>query len=378
MLQKKLIISSLITAAVFPVSAFVSYAHAEEFTITGNGQDSSNSVAVSSQNQTTTQQTNTANVNNNTSDNTNTGNNSANNNNGAAAVTSGNAATTTNVTTDANHNQADVQNCNCTNSGTATVANNGANSSNNVIYSSNTTNVVNSTNTAHITTVTIGNVNTGNNHANNNLGDVSIKSGNINVKENIKTITGSNDVHLATGDQGIFSIDISGNGKGSVNNVTLTQNQNNIVTVSNVADILNLNIWNVITGNNKANDNHGNVSITSGDVNLALDIQNVANSNNVTVDCGCVTPPPPPPPCKENCGPVNPPSNPPSNTNPNTGPNVGSNPGPSVLAATTGPALPATGNPWILLAIIGNLLMLFFGAVLRLKSGRSPGFAFAF
>jgi hypothetical protein len=375
MIQKRVIISSLITAAILPVSAFMVKAHAEDFAITNNGQGSSSNVTVAAQNQSTSQQSNDANINNNTTNNSNTGNNSANNNTGGdTSVTSGDASNTTNVSTDVNNSSADINNCNCVTNGQASISGNGQDSTNNVNYTSTNSTTINSSNTAHITTITNGNVSTGNNRANNNLGDVNIRSGNINVKESIHTITNSNNVHISSGSVGGFSIDISGNGKGSVNTVTLTQNQNNIVNVSNVADILNLNIWNLITGNNTANDNQGDVNIQSGDINFSLDVQTVANSNTVSVECGCT--PPPPPPCTHDCGPVNPPNNPPSNGGGGGGGGSSSN-GPGVLAAATGPVLPATGNPWILFAIIGNLLMLFFGAVLRLKSGRSPGFALA-
>ena len=374
MIQKKIIISSLITAVVLPVSAFTLKVHAEELTITSNGQGSSNAVTVTAQNQAVSQQSNEANVTNNTSNNSNTGNNTANDNSGSANVSSGDASNTTNVETNANHNTADLNNCNCTADSTAKIANNGANSDNSVSYNSNVTTTVNSTNTAKITTITSGNVSTGNNHADNNKGDVSIKSGNINVQESIRTATGSNNVHLSTGNAGVFHLDISGNGKGSINSVKLTQNQSNIVNVSNVADILNLNIWNLITGNNTANDNHGDVSIVSGDINVALNIKTVVNSNEVTIDCGCKVTPPPEPPTPPT--PPTPPNNGGSG-NGSSGGNGGGNGGPGVLSALTGPMLPATGNPWLLLAIIGNLLMLFFGAVLRLKSGRSPGFGLA-
>lgn len=375
MLQKKLLIGSIVTAIVLPVSAFYTKADATELVITDNGTGSSNSVSVNTQNNTTSSQTNNADVTNQTSVNANTGGNSTDSNSGNSSISTGNVDVANSTSNDVNHNQSQQSNCACDSAGQAVISGNGSDSTNSVGYNSTVTSNVYSTNNAHITNITNGTADTGNNHADNNLGNVSITTGNIKVKETNKTVANSNNIHLFTGGNGEFSIKIAGNGAGSVNTFTLNQTNENTVNVSNNSDILNLNLWNLITGNNTANDNQGNVSIKTGDIDLTVDIQNVLNTNEVTVECGC-QPTPPPPPCTHDCGPITPPSNPPSNGGGGGGGGSSSG-GPGVLAAATGPVLPATGNPWILFAIIGNLLMLFFGAVLRLKSGRSPGVALA-
>lgn len=374
MLQKKILIGSIVTAIILPVSAFYAKADATELSITDNGTGSSNSVSVNSQNNTTSTQSNNATVTNQTSVDANTGGNSTDSNSGNSSISTGNVDVTNSTSTDVNHSQAEVGNCACDQTGQGVISGNGADSNNSVNYNSSVSSNVTSTNTAHITNVTKGTASTGNNHADNNLGNVSITTGNIKVKDSTKTIANSNNIHLLTGGNGEFSIKIAGNGVGSVNTFTLNQTNENTVNVSNNSDILNLNLWNLITGNNTANGNQGDVSIKTGDIDLTVDVQNVLNTNEVSVECGCH--PTPPPPCDHDCGPITPPSNPPSNGGGGGGGGSSSG-GPGVLAATTGPVLPATGNPWILFAIIGNLLMLFFGAVLRLKSGRSPGFALA-
>jgi hypothetical protein len=48
-----------------------------------------------------------------------------------------------------------------------------------------------------------------------------------------------------------------------------------------------------------------------------------------------------------------------------------------VLSMATGDTLPIIGTNWLLLAILGNALILIFGAFLRLHSGNSPGLRFA-
>lgn len=377
MLQKKILIGSIVTAVILPMSASYARVEAVELSITDNGTGSSNSVSVNTQNNTTSSQSNSAEVTNKVSVDANTGGNSTDSNSGSSSISTGNVEVANSTVTDLNHNQAEAGSCACDSSGQAVVTGNGSGSTNSVKYNSTVVSNVISTNTAHITNTTHGTASTGDNHADNNSGSVSISTGNIKVTDSAKTIANSSNTHLLTSGTGEFNVKIAGNGAGSINTVTLNQTTKNVVNVSNNSDILNLNLWNLITGNNTANGNEGDVSIKTGNIDLTVNIENVLNTNEASVECGCTPTPPPPPPCTHDCTPVNPPVNPPSSNGGGGSGGGSSSGGQGTLAAATGPMLPATGTPWMLLAILGNLLMLFFGAVLRLKSGRSPGFAFA-
>lgn len=379
MLQKKIVLT-LAALAVLPVATRSAYA--ETFTISANGDNSSSSVNVSQSQSNGVTQTNTAEVQNNVNVDANTGNNSASSNTGGSnAIDAGNATTNVDVQNQMNQSIADSSLCCNSGDNSGAIIGNGADSNNGISYSSNNSNNVHVSQYANITNNISGTINTGGNSASHNSGNVSIDTGSISVSESVKNTTNTSKVVLGTGGNQGFSLKIAGNGAGSLNTITLNQDTNTSVVVSNVADIFNHSVWNLITGNNKADGNNGNVAIKTGDITVKVAIDNNANTSDVTVDCDCETPPPPPPPCDgDGCNPPPPPPPPPGNgggggsssggggsNNPSSG---------SVLGTTTGQVLPATGNPWILLAILGNLLMLFFGVLLRLRSGRSPG-AFA-
>jgi hypothetical protein len=44
------------------------------------------------------------------------------------------------------------------------------------------------------------------------------------------------------------------------------------------------------------------------------------------------------------------------------------------MKAALSAILPSTGGNWLLFSLLGNIMMFFLGAYLRLRSGRSPGF----
>ncbi|MBI5044405.1 MAG: hypothetical protein HZC02_00585 [Candidatus Levybacteria bacterium] len=374
-MKKDKIILTVFSATLLPFA--VSTAHAETLTITGNGDGSSSDVSISQSHDVHVSQENNAEVNNDVNVLANTGDNSASNNTGGdTAVTTGNISTDTTIANSMNNSDITAGACCDNHDSQAIISGNGANSINTVGYTSITTSAISINQQATITNNISGTAITGNNNANNNNGNVAITTGNITVEESIKNKTNLAIVNALTGGNGGFQIKISGNGEGSVNTITLREDTSTTIAISNVSDIFNHSIWNLITGNNNANGNNGDVAIKTGDIHVSIDVDNQANQSEVTVDCGCKEPPPPPPCEGDGC---NPPPPPPPSGNGGNPPSSGGNGGGtsnSVLGTTTGEVLPATGNPWILLAILGNLLMLFFGVLLRLRSGRSPG-AFA-
>jgi len=353
---------------------------AEDLIITDNGANSNNNVSVSSNQQNTVQQTSTATVENNTVTNSNTGNNSASDNKGETAVQTGDTNTTVSSQTSANNSSATINNC-CSDQGTtAVVSGNAQGSTNNLSISNNTTNTTSVTNTATVITNVTGSANTGGNKANDNRGPVSIKTGSIYVNEAVKNgPINTSAVSIASNGNPSVLIKISGNARDSVNNVSVLNNKTNIVSITNITNIINNSIWDVNTGNNKANDNDGDVAIKTGDIHTNVMIDNgPINASTVTVnDCGCK---------KDDNPPVTPPSNPPSNpSNPSNpggnggggGSSSGGGSGAGSVLGAAGSILPATGNYWYFLLLMGNGLLLALGTYLRLRSGRSPAFAFA-
>lgn len=371
--------STLIALSLFTVTGV---AKADEITVTGNGSASTNEISAASSQTTNVQQTNTATVDNNVQTSSNTGNNSASSNtNGNAAVQSGDTATTVAVANTANTNTVTTGACcQTTGNNNATVTGNGSDSTNTLSVSNTTTNTIQTTNTATITNHVSGSANTGNNYANNNSGgNVSIKTGSINVSENLKSgPVNINAITVSTNASNGFSVKIAGNGAGSVNTVAINQNTETNVETDNAVHILNESLWLLNTGNNSASNNAGgNVTISTGGINFFADIVNgPINSNSVDVNCHCENKPTKPE--KPETPPTsNQPGTPAQSTS--TGSSSSSNSsssngvGGAVLAAAVGKILPATGNYAFLFLLLGNSLLFLLGVTLRLRSGRSPG-----
>jgi len=82
------------------------------------------------------------------------------------------------------------------------------------------------------------------------------------------------------------TIEISGNGTDSENEVKLDVDQVTSVVQDNFADIDNKVVVHADTGDNTAEDNTGGaVSIETGDATATVDVANTANSNTASVDC---------------------------------------------------------------------------------------------
>lgn len=151
--------------------------------------------------------------------------------------------------------------------------------------------------------------------------------------------------------------------------------------------ITNNSFWNLISGNNTANRNNGDVSIKTGNIDFTSDIENGPIASSSVSDYCCEDPkdqevpsptPPAPPSQQDEAKGTSPAS---GTGNPGGGSSGGSggsgNGGPALVAI--GKILPATGSSWFFFATVANIVMLFLGMVLRLRSGRSPDFVrFAF
>lgn len=361
------------------VKPFPGILFAEEIVVSGNGAESSNTVASTTQAETTVQQTNQSQTTNDVSVNADTGNNEASKNNGDTAIKTGDVDASTEIANQGNVSVVDASNCCPTGEKSITVAGNGTGSSNSV-DATNTTTVTTTTNqTATITNNISGIAITGGNRANDNLGNVTIITGNILHREsiindpiNISSIT----VGLpSTG----YTVKVNGNGAYTNNDVNLRDTVSHISFITNTADIFNNSFWNLITGNNYASRNNGDVFIKTGDIESKVTITNKANISVVKEDCCKLKPsevPTPTPPSPT------PPGGKPGDGNGgggNGGGGGGNGGGNGSSTPASGSVLPVTGGgSWAVLLLIGNIIMLFFGVLLRLRSGRSPGSRFNF
>jgi hypothetical protein len=356
--------------------------HADDVVVTDNGSGSTNQVSSSSNTETNIQSSNTSNATNNVTTSSTTGGNNANANTGGnTSVTSGNSSSSVSVANTGNTSSVTDSNCNCQNqSSTTTISGNGSGSTNTTSQSTNSQTTITVNNTAIVENNVHGTANTGGNSANANNGNTTIMTGNISVTQSI--INAANNSHLVFNTSGdpMNILKISGNGAGSVDNASYLNNLQVSILQNNIASVVNNILWNLNSGGNSADANNGNVSIKTGDIAFVSQILNDVNYNDVQVDCGCHQTPPPPQSCEQTgtCPtPPGTPTPPSSNTTSGGGSNSSSSGPGQVLAAATGAILPATGTNWLFFALIGNIVMLFLGVVLRLRSGRSPGAAFA-
>lgn len=350
---------------------------AEELVVTGNGADSTSQVNVSQTENTNVSQTNDMNVDNNIEVTGDTGHNDASDNTGGnTSVSTGTVSINTAISNIGNTSTV-TQNC-CqspSNGNSITVSGNGSGSQNLVNQTISSQTIVHINQNANITNNIFGNAITGNNKASDNTyGNVSITTGDITVNEkihnapvNIAKVSLAKTVAAHT-----MFLKIAANGSYSDNEANLNHIDDTDVTINNGANILNNSKWDLITGNNEASDNtKGAISILTGDIAFHSEIKNVTNISKVEIKC-----------CekeeqkkKEKEVPtavVTTPEKPGEKKNEDKS-SGGKGGGGEVLGAAIGKILPATGYNWFYIALIGNILMLLFGVMLRLRAGRSPG-----
>lgn len=379
---KKILIMLSIT--VVSLAGFTKVAKAEEIIISGNGDGSSSQVNISVENNTTVTQSNQATVENNVTENANTGENTASGNSGSETnIQTGSVSSETNISNEnINTNIAENQCCNNAQTNIQ-ISGNGSDSVNTVNASITSDIDISQENTATIINSVTVNANTGNNTADNNLGNVTIETGKITALTNIE----NKNINLNDDPEGenklTYMFKIFGNGEGSENKIIFTHS--NLVNVSekNFLTLTNSVFHNLNTGENSANGNHGLVFIKTGDIDSKINIKNLdINTNIARVDCceydpGDDNPPPPPPPPSP--PPVTPPPPPPPGGGNGGGPGDGRSDGRSdggssgsSIAAVLGAMLPATGNYLTFLLTILATILFMLGVCLRMASGSSP------
>lgn len=347
--------------------------------VNGNGANSVNEAEVEREKKVEVTQENEAEVDNQVKNEANTGGNQATSNGGAIDIKTGDVETKVEIDNEINQSQIDLRACpNCEEIVRTTIENNGSETQNEVNLVVQSTLGINVTNRASISNEVIGNANTGDNLANNNQGDVRIRTGNINVFEEVKnTKVNLYDISAGTTNFDLF-LAINGNGSGSINELKAHLDDVSLVKIAQLAELRNRSDWDLNTGGNEAQGNLGKVTIETGNIFVDTRITNDGiNAGGVVLD-PCCSPDEPDQEGDDNNGDVIPPVTPPNvpgvndNHKDHDDEDDDEDDDGEVLGAKIGNVLPATGGYWMFLATLGNVLMLIMGVYLRLRSGRSP------
>lgn len=375
-MNKLLTLLSLLGLALLSIFSFSTRALAGEIVISGNGDQSVSSADVNIQNEQTVVQSNEANIENNVDINANTGGNELNGNSGDGSIETGNINITEEIENNVNESSVDAGCCEMDEETSLVISGNASDSQNNISSDLNSLTNVYVNQIANITNNISGFANSGGNSANNNNGNVSIDTGNITVHELIKN-SGINvtDVEATIAQINLIA-KILNNGANSENEIYADFNNNLETIIENIANIENNSFWNLVTGENEANGNLGDVSITTGDILFISKIINEdINKSKVKVKCGCPEEDgddgpkdngeKPPPPDKKDDKPPDP--KPTSNCCPSP-PSQGGD----VLGAALGALLPDTGSNWLLLMTILCGILFALGWYLRLHPGVAP------
>lgn len=290
---KKQAFSALAATAMVVTMSTPALAAEMNLTVSGNGVDSDNTVKVENNQTQNVVQNNEAKIENNISANSSTGGNSASRNTGGdVKVDTGDADTTVNVSNSANTNVATVDCCEAKDTNVV-VSGNGDNSDNKVKLGQNSNTNVYQTNDANIKNKVDANSTTGKNDADRNTGgDVKVYTGDATTSVTVENAANMNSAKIGGGhDAGTGSVSayITGNGVDSDNDIKLDLDKSVVLTQANDAWIGNFIDADAKTGKNDANRNTGgDVIVDTGDADVAVMVDNMANFNAADVDCGCL------------------------------------------------------------------------------------------
>lgn len=170
-------------------------------TVSNNGNGSTNTVVTSTTNSTTLTINNTATVTNTATHTANTGNNTANNNNGNVSISTGNITGTSTITNRVNIADIKIGCCDGDNDTSITISGNGADSVNTVVFNNSNFVVITKNEQATLVNLSTWDADTGNNTADNNVGTVSIVTGNISIASTVENDVNHNDICICCCDQ---------------------------------------------------------------------------------------------------------------------------------------------------------------------------------
>jgi hypothetical protein len=263
------------------------FVRATELVITDNGSGSSSEVTVTSEAQTGVTQSNTADVSNSVSAEATTGGNTASDNSGGdTTIQTGDVNAQTSIDNQVNTSVADTGGC-CDSGTTAAITENGDDSDNNINLQEQSTNTVTVTQNATVTNSVKGYANTGKNEANDNSGgSTAISTGDIKINTQINNDPVNVASVKSTVELGGVSVKIAGNGSETANTISATIVNDPSVFINNFSDVDNFVHWEANTGGNQANGNTGgDVTITTGNIDLGIFIHNLVNIAGVDIHC---------------------------------------------------------------------------------------------
>lgn len=259
--------------------------------VSGNGSDSDNKVGLKTTNNTVVTQNNDANISNDVDVDLDTGGNDAEDNTGGnVAIDTGDADATVTISNQANANWAAITaGPNGGGSLSVEVAGNGADSDNDVAVELASQKIISQNNNANISNDVEIDADTGDNEAEDNTGgDVEIDTGDATAKVEVSNMANFNAADLeGCGCVGDLDIKVKGNGAESDNEVGVLLGSVQVVSQDNnfnngkECDGIDVDLD---TGDNKAEDNTqygGDPSITTGDADADVTVENTANSNSV-------------------------------------------------------------------------------------------------
>lgn len=288
---KKQLFSVVTAGALLLNTSGMALAGTTEISINGNSRDSVNVADIESNNTTVVNQDNNARINNNVDVSADTGNNSANDNRGDSTVNSGDVTSTVDVTNAANVNEAVVAPCaGCGQDTTVEIRDNSRDSVNVVDLDQENRTRVSQDNRAYVNNNVNVNADTGDNRANDNRGDVTVRSGDVASTVTLRTFANANSAVVGGngGEAGQLSAVIDGNDRDSFNKIELDLDNWVILDQDNYADVDNDVDVDADTGDNRAYDNRGDILIDAGDVESSVVVDNMVNFNAADVDCGCI------------------------------------------------------------------------------------------
>jgi hypothetical protein len=368
------LISSFVLLMLVINQFFLSPIFAEEYTVSGNGENSSNQINVEQKTEEKVSQENKAKVKNEVKTESNTGENSASDNIGNSEIKTGDAKTEVVVSNSGNQNIVSEGCCPSESDSKAKITDNGSGSSNSINHNSNSNTSTSQNNGAKITNNIKVYADTGNNNASGNGGDVYIETGE--VKTGIGVLNKGNTSYMSSGKKlPSYDSKISGNGSDS-NNVILNEYENNENFLVNNYLILdnNLEVYGN-TGGNTAKNNNGKVFISTGNVLLDIILKNKVNESIVIADCECKNVPSPSPSPSVSPSPSGPPSGGENNGGSNNGGSSSSGDSGSSSGSSNsnsggqvlGLSLPATGGFSILSLTVLAFGLLIAGIILRVN-----------
>lgn len=376
----KKIIAIVVVAFYMAGMASPVFAETINLEVSGNGEGSTNSEQVETQQQTSVDQANQSEVDNQVGVASNTGgNNIQDNTDSDISASTGDSQTQLEVTnTDLNQNTVDIS-CDCPDSQIAlAITDNGATSQNSIDTDLASNTQVNQANQAAITNNINITSNTGGNKISNNASSsITLATGNITEtttvdNTHINNSTAQISQALASGTP--VSATIHGNGSGSTNQIAFVIDTNNQVRTSNQASISNIIYKDLSTGNNWITGNTAaTIGLTTGSIfsTTIIDNSNINTNWTLISDCCSVAGPtnPSDPGDPQDPAPPTPPGDPGSTSNgggSSSDSGSGGNGDGGSDGQVLGLSLPNTGGNFQLFLLV-NLVLLTTGIILRFQ-----------